>query len=72
MPKRTEIELSPSHWQRLSQLAKRRKKSVSQLIADAVDQYLQREQPSDWEERKRRACCRWALSSRTLIWQKTR
>jgi len=55
MPKRTEIELSPSHWQRLSQLAKRRKKSVSQLIADAVDQYLQREQQSDWEERKRRA-----------------
>jgi hypothetical protein len=39
----------------LSQLAKRRKKSVSQLIADAVDQYLQREQQSDWEERKRRA-----------------
>ena len=55
MPKRTEIELSPSHWQRLSELAKRRKKSVSQLIADAVDQYLQREQQSDWEERKRRA-----------------
>jgi predicted transcriptional regulator len=54
MPKRTEIELSPSHWQRLSQLAKRRKKSVSQLIADAVEQYLQREQQSDWEERKRR------------------
>ena len=55
MPKRTEIELSPSHWQRLSQLAKRRKKSVSQLIADAIDQYLQREQQSDWEERKQRA-----------------
>jgi predicted transcriptional regulator len=55
MPKRTEIELSPSHWQRLNRLAQRRNKSVSQLIADAVDQYLQREQPSDWEERKRRA-----------------
>ena len=55
MPKRTEIELSPSHWQRLNRLAKRRNKSVSQLIADAVDQYLQREQQSDWEERKRRA-----------------
>ena len=55
MPKRTEIELSPSHWQRLNRLAKRRNKSVSQLIADAIDQYLQREQQSDWEERKRRA-----------------
>jgi predicted transcriptional regulator len=55
MPKRTEIELSSAQWQKLNQLARRRNKSVAQLIADAIDQLLQSEQPSDWEERKRRA-----------------
>jgi hypothetical protein len=61
--------VSPSHWQRLSQLAKRRKKSVSQLIADAVDQYLQREQQSDWEERSDARLPPLGVFLQTQIWQ---
>jgi predicted transcriptional regulator len=55
MPKRTEIELSTAQWQQLNRLARQCNKSVEQLIADAIDQLLQRQQQADWEERKRRA-----------------
>ena len=55
MPKRTEIELSTTQWQQLNRLASQCNKSVEQLIADAIDQLLQRQQRTDWEERKRRA-----------------
>jgi predicted transcriptional regulator len=55
MPKRTEIELSTTQWQQLNRLAKRCNKSVEQLIVDAIDQLLQRQQQADWEARKRRA-----------------
>jgi len=55
MPKRTEIELSTTQWQQLNRLAKRCNRSVEQLIADAIDQLLRRQQQADWAERKRQA-----------------
>lgn len=52
---KTEIELTPEQWQLLSQRAQQQQKSVSELIAEAVEHLLHMHPDSDWEERKQRA-----------------
>ncbi len=55
MSARAEIELSLEQWQQLQQLVKRRKRSVEQLIAEAVAYWLQQQAAEAWETRKQRA-----------------
>jgi len=55
MSTRTEIELPLEQWQQLQQLAKRRERSVEQLIAEAVAYWLQQQAIEAWEARKQRA-----------------
>ena len=52
---KTEIELTPTQWQQLSQLAQQQQKSVAELVAEAIERLLQTPSTDAWEERKQRA-----------------
>lgn len=45
----------PEQWQQLNQRAQQQQKSITELIAEAVEQLLHTPSESDWEARKQRA-----------------
>lgn len=57
---RTQIYLTESEHQGLQRLAESRKSTLSAVIRDAVDRYLQAPETSDWQARRLAALGLWA------------
>lgn len=57
---RTQIYLTESEHQGLQRLAETRKSTLSAVIRDAVDRYLQASETTDWQARRLAALGLWA------------